>query len=255
MGIEFAVGLGIGGVILILLVFAAYSQYRKLLREAKNYERGLKMVPMLIHLPPSSDDIEASGRDIRDVTEEIISQAQIMYNIIASTTTKGFKSRLYGQRHIAFEITAHLGLIHYYVVVPVSLIEVVKQAVVAAYPAAQLEECEEHNIFSQVGKVSGTIGGELTLRKDWSYPIATYQDTKRDAMQALLNSLSSLGREDGAAIPIMLRPASDRWSKTSISVANKIRKDKNIKTKLFDVKNVAGALWKPPENKEVKPEE
>jgi hypothetical protein len=35
--------------------FFIFSQYKKTLREAKNYERGLKMVPMLIHLPPTSD--------------------------------------------------------------------------------------------------------------------------------------------------------------------------------------------------------
>ena len=34
-----------------------YLAYRSSLREAKNYERGLKMVPMLIHLPPISDDL------------------------------------------------------------------------------------------------------------------------------------------------------------------------------------------------------
>ncbi len=69
-----------------------YFLYRQSLREAKNYERGLKMVPLRIHLPPVSDDIDAGSRDARDVTQEAISQAQVMYNIISSTATKGFKS-------------------------------------------------------------------------------------------------------------------------------------------------------------------
>ena len=102
----------------------AFSQYRKTLREAKNYERGLKMVPLLIHLPPSSDDISnTSGRDERDVTEEVLSQAQVMYNIIASTATRGFKSKIYGQRHLSFEIIAREGLVHYYAVVPSVLVD------------------------------------------------------------------------------------------------------------------------------------
>ena len=62
--------------------------YRRTLREAKNYERGLKMVPILIHLPPASEDIADENRDKRDLTEEVLSQAQVMYNIIASTATK-----------------------------------------------------------------------------------------------------------------------------------------------------------------------
>src|SRR5215212_9730834 len=103
--------------LLIAFGLVAAWQYRRVLREAKNYERGLKMVPMIVHLPPASDDIEKGSRDERDVVEEAISQAQVMYNIIASTATKGFKSKLYGQRHVSFEIIVNRGLIHYYVAV------------------------------------------------------------------------------------------------------------------------------------------
>jgi len=236
----------------------AFSQYRKTLREAKNYERGLKMVPLLIHLPPSSEDIETQGRDEREVTEEVLSQAQVMYNVIASTATKGFKSKIYGQRHISFEIIANEGLIHYYAVVPMVLIDVVRQAIAAAYPAARLEEVTERNIFSQVGKMSGTIGGEFTLKKDYAYPIATYQESKQDASRALLNALSAANREDGVAIQVLMRPAKEGWTKNTLSVAERITKDKGKKKAgfggLIAPKELMEALWKPPES-EVKPED
>ena len=74
---------------------AIYFHSRKTLREQKNYERGLKMVPLLIHLPPPSDDTEVGGRDIRDVTDENISKAQILYTVIASQFQKGFKNKFY----------------------------------------------------------------------------------------------------------------------------------------------------------------
>ncbi len=237
----------------------AFTQYRKTLREAKNYERGLKMVPMLIHLPPATDDLEGGGRDERDVTEEILSQAQVMYNIIASTATKGFKSKIYGQRHISFEVVARDGLVHYYTVVPSVLVDVVRQAVSAAYPSARLEEVEEKNIFSQTGKISGTIGGEFTLKKDFVYPIATYQETKRDAARALLNALSAANRDDGVGVQFLLRPASEGWTRRSIEAAGKIKKDKG-KTKagpggLMAPKDLMGAFWKPPEVDDKKPED
>lgn len=246
-------------IIVIALTIFIFLQYRNVLREAKNYERGLKMVPMYIHIPPSSDDLENNGRDERDITEEILSQAQVMYNIISSTATKGFKSRVYGQRHISFEIVAHEGLIHYYAVVPVTLVNVVQQAVAAAYPSARLEEVEERNIFSEIGKISGTIGGEFTLKKNYVYPIATYHESKRDASRALLNALSTATRDDGAVIQIMLRPATESWAKNSIYFSNKIKKDKGAKTiklgSVFNPKNIMEALWKPPEIKETKPED
>lgn len=244
----------------LLICVVIFMQYRKALREAKNYERGLKMVPMYIHIPPSSEDLESSsGRDDRDRTEEVLSEAQVMYNIIASTSLKGFKTRIYGQRHISFEIISHEGLIHYYAVVPVVLIETIKQAIAAAYPAARLEEVDERNIFSQTGKISGTIGGEFTLKKSYVYPIATYQESKQDVARALLNALSSVSKEDGAVIQIMIRPASNSWAKNSIFAANKIRKDKGAKSTgfsgVFKPKNLMEVLWKPPEVGDTKVED
>jgi hypothetical protein len=235
-----------------------FTQYRRTLREAKNYERGLKMVPLLIHLPPSSDDIEGNGRDERDITEEVLSQAQVMYNIIASTATKGFKSKIYGQRHISFEIIANEGLVHYYAVVPSVLVDVVHQAIAAAYPSARLEEVTERNIFSQVGKMSGTIGGEFTLKKDFVYPISTYKESKRDASRALLNALSSASREDGIAIQVLVRPAREGWMRRSVSAAERITKDKGHKKGvggLIAPKELMEALWRPPEKQDVKPED
>lgn len=234
----------------------AFLTYRRTLREAKNYERGLKMIPILIHLPPASEDIAGENRDKRDLTEEVLSQAQVMYNIIASTATKGFKSKIYGQRHMSFEIVARDGLVFYYAVVPTVLTDVVRQAIAAAYPSARLEEVAEHNVFSQVGKMSGTIGGEFTLKKSFSYPIATYLDAKRDASRALLNAISAAGREDGVGLQFLLRPAREGWTKSSITLADKITKDKGFKktglASLLSPKEVMEALWKPPESDDKK---
>src|SRR5476649_2231068 len=76
-----------------------YLQVRNVFRQQKNFERGLKMVPLLIHLPPASEDTMVGSRDVRDVTDENISKAEILYGIIASTLQKGFKYHFYGQRH------------------------------------------------------------------------------------------------------------------------------------------------------------
>ena len=95
--------------------------YISKLRKAKKYERGLKMVPLLIHLPPTTDDIDAGGRDKRDIANEAISKAQVMYSILSSTITKGLKTKLYGQRHFSLEIIAKDGFIKYYAIVPAVL--------------------------------------------------------------------------------------------------------------------------------------
>jgi hypothetical protein len=242
------------GTLFILAAIAApliFMRIRSSFREQKNYERGLKIVPLLIHLPPTSDDIDIGGRDARDVTQETISKAEIIYNIIASTTQKGFKSTFYGQRHFGFEIVGTKGFVQLYAAVPIALVEVVKQAISSAYPAARLEEVSEHNIFNPVGKANATLGGEFTLKESFAYPIATYTDLKRDAMQSLLNSLSTLDKEDGAAIQILMRPANPSWRKTAHGVASKKRKGNDKKTGGGDLlKSLVVAFNKPPEHKE-----
>ncbi len=253
--------------IIILIVFLLmlaggagfiYLYLRGIWREQKNYERGLKMVPVLIHLPPLSDDAEAGSRDARELINENISRAQTLYSILASTFQKGFKHRLYGQRHIGLEIIASKGAVHYYAAVPVPLLSVVEQAIVSAYPAARLEEVAEHNIFSQVGRITGTLGGEMVLKENYAFPIATYEDIKRDTMQSLLNALSTLTKEDGAGVQILLRPADPAWRKTSKAEADKKRgkkKSGGIDGALSGIGDVFTAIIKPPEQGETKKDE
>ncbi len=237
-------------IIFVMILIAGpivFLQTRRTFREQKNYERGLKMVPLLIHLPPPSDDTEIGSRDVRDVTDETISKAQIVYNIIASTFQKNFRSTFYGQRHFAFEIVGNQGFVYFYAAVPIALLEVVKQAINSAYPTARLEEVAEHNIFSPVGKVTGTLGGELTLKENFAYPIATYQDLKRDSMQALLNAMSTLGKEDGAGIQILMRPANPGWRKAASDVASRKRKGHKGFGASALMRDMAQAFVKPPE--------
>lgn len=241
------------GIFVVLVALAApivFWQVRKIFREQKNFERGLKMVPMLIHLPPPSDDTEGGSRDVREIIDENISQAQVLYNIIAGTLQKGMKSHFYGQRHFSFEIVGVHGFVYLYAAVPVVISEVVRQAIVSAYPAARVEEVAEHNIFSPVGKISGTVGGELTLKEPFAYPIATYQDLKRDALQSMLNSLATLEKEDGVGVQILLRPANPSWVKEAKAVADSKRKGGGGGKGLeWWVKQIFMAFVKPPEDK------
>ncbi len=245
--------------VLALIGLAAWGGFifiRKNWREQKNYERGLKMVPLLIHLPPRSTDTEVGGRDERDVNDETISKAQTLYNIIASSYKKGFKNDFYGQRHFGFEIVATGGFVKFYATVPISLVDLVQQAITSAYPTARLEEVHEHNIFSEVGKANGVVGGEMVLKEDSSQPVATFQEMKRDSMQSILNSLSGMEKEDGAAIQILMRPSHHTWRKEALAKAEKKRKGKESKGGVSSKMSgwfgdVIYAPFKPPEEREV----
>jgi hypothetical protein len=107
--------------------------------------------------------------------------------------------------------------------------------------------------------MSGTIGGEFTLKKNFVYPIATFQESKNDASRALLNALSAASREDGVAVQLMVRPAREGWTKSSVALVEKMTKEKGVKKAGFGgmgaPKALMEALWKPPEVSEATPEE
>jgi hypothetical protein len=236
----------------------AFLVYQRKLRRAKAIERGLKMVPVLIHLPPASSDTTAGGRDVREVIREKTAQAEVLYNLIAGTAVEGFKSSFYGQRHVALELVAADNIVHFYAAIPVNLVSTIEKAIQTAYPGARMEEVEDHNIFNQEGRLAATMGGEMVLKADASYPIATYALLERDPMEALMTALSTLAKADGAAIQIMLRPANPSWVKHSTALTTRLRKGRASSMKVSAV-DLAKAAYKSPttqraEDRERQPE-
>ena len=223
----------------ILLIAIVFGTKISKLRKSKRYERGLKMVPLLIHLPPSTDDIDAGSRDKRDVANETISKAQVMYSILAATNAKGFKTKIYGQRHFSLEMISKDGFIKYYAIVPSVLVETVKQAIQSAYPTARIEEKREENIFKGGGGTNAVAGAELTLNKEFYLPIATYEETKRDAQMAILHALSNVGKNEGAAVQILFRPAQKNWSSQGKEYMENIQKGKKTKSVGANIGNFA----------------
>ena len=225
-------------VVLVIVVIAILVGIKiRKLRKDKKYERGLKMTPLLIHLPPTTDDIEGGGRDKRDIANEAISKAQVMYSILSSTAKKGQKAKIYGQRHFSLEIIAKNNLIRYYAIVPAVLTETVRQAIQSAYPTARIEEKLEENIFQGGNSVETVVGAELTLQKEGYYPIAAYEEEarektsyRRDAQTALLHALSTVNKNEGAAVQILFRPASSKWSSKAKQYVENTQKGKTTKT-------------------------
>ncbi len=230
----------------ILLIAIVFGTHISKLRKAKKYERGLKMRPLLIHLPPTTDDIEGGSRDERDVATEAVSKAQVMYSILSSVTAKGTKAKIYGQPHFSLEIIAKDGLTKYYAIVPADLSETVKQAIQSAYPTARLEEKREENIFKGGGGINAVAGAELTLNKEFYLPIATYEDTKRDAQMAILNALSNVKQDEGAAVQILFRPAHKNWTSHGKEYIENIQKGKKTKTVGAGIGDIAMDILKAP---------
>ena len=66
----------------------------------------------------------------------------------------------------------------------------------------------------------------MNSRKEYVYPIATYEESKWDAQTAILNAFSRVKDDEGMAIQILFRPASPDWTKAAEQKVSDIKDGK-----------------------------
>ncbi|GDX62792.1 hypothetical protein LBMAG34_3260 [Candidatus Saccharibacteria bacterium] len=203
--------------VIALLIFLAIISviavlvYLRITRHSKDIERSLKMVPLLLKIPPQ--ETEEGNRDERELVKENISKAEGVYRLLSGIATKS--SIVHSQRHVSFETIAKGKQIFFYAAVPISLLAAVKKALTSAYPGIQIEQQNDVNFFSKESKINGVAGGEFVLKRTSFYPINSYQLSEQDAFAALLSGISGLSENDGVGIQIMVRPAASKWLKSA----------------------------------------
>lgn len=208
---------------IVILGIIGFFLYQRKLFFYKQVERALKMVPLLIKIPyPDPEDLGSKNPKV--YMEEQLAIAEQFIAILCSIYKKGFKSFLFGQRHLIFEIIASKNEILFYVVAPVSLLDLVEKAITAQYPKATVEETEEHNIFSQISEIKGIAGGSFYLSKNPAFPINTFRSMDVDPLKTIVNSLSNLQEGEGAAIQILFRPVDPSWSKEGSDIVKAVQK-------------------------------
>lgn len=244
----------LGLTLIVLGVFVVATHYLTKLRKTKDLERSLKMVPLLIQLPPVEKS-EGGSQDSRESFKANVARAEAALTQISGIVGENV-GRLYGHKHLALEVIAQGQRIYFYLVVPYSIVSSVKKAVGAGYPNVQITQVEDHNIFSDKSNIKTITGGEFYLGKSSYYPIANYHNMEFDAIGSLLNSLSELSDDDGAAIQILIRPNTNKkWYKSANSVADAMAKGthkdspwKDLFKHLFSYKVFFTAIFKHPDS-------
>ena len=233
-------------VVVVGLVVTGYVLYRQLVKR-RNYERGLKLVVLQIYLPPVSVDLQSGNRDSREVVDENISKAQVLYNILASVEGKKSRFSRTSQPHFGFEVIANDGRVYFYAIAPTDQAGVIRQAVISAYPTAKVDRVADHNLFNRLGKREGVVGGQVELKKHFSRPIATYLDTKQDTMKSMLQALAGVDQAVGVGIQILVRPADKSWTKAAKGEVSKLKDNSGGNAALGLAAQTITAAWKPPE--------
>lgn len=189
---------------LVVLAYFALLLWKHRGRE----ERSLDSVLLQVSLP-ADNEIKI------DVAEQ-------MFASLFAIKKGGWFSFLRPQEHISFEIVAKHEDIRFYVSLPSKLRDMVEKQIYGAYPGAEVVEVPEYSFFSEKGKVAFA---SFQLRKASYYPIKVYKDLATDSLSSITSALAKMGKEEGAAIQVLISPAESKWQKQGKAFIAKVKKE------------------------------
>lgn len=151
-----------------------------------------------------------------------IDAAEQMFGSIHAIHHGGFWSFLKPQEHISFEIVAKREDIRFYIAAPKRYIDLVEKQIHGSYPGADVKIIDEYTIFSENGKVAFAA---LTPKNSDYLPIRLYRDLPIDPLSSLTSNLAKMAEGEGAAIQILIQPASSKWASLGRSFITKTKKN------------------------------
>ncbi len=205
------------GMVGLLLYFMFVDSLRK-----KTWApRVLESVFLEVSIPKESSEGE---KDPQKQEKDVIAIAEQFFSTIATSEGRDMSHFLGINEYIGLEIAAHNKKISFYINVPKRLQDLVEKQLHAQYPTAQIDLVKPYNIFTET---SQAVGADLTLQKDYAFPVRTYKVMESDPLNSLTNSLSKLDANEGAAIQLLISPATGHWQSKPRHYALEIQQGRN----------------------------
>ncbi len=138
-----------------------------------------------------------------------IDAAEQLFSTFASLRKSGGMLAMFrSQPHLSFEIVAVHESIRFFISCHKDHKDLVEKQIHGAYPDAEIKEAPEYNIFSET---SQTAYAQLKLKSADYFPIKTFRDLPTDPLSSLTSALAKMQPGEGAAIQLLISPASSSW--------------------------------------------
>lgn len=196
-----AIALFASGLTLLTYFLFLWFKYRN--REKKSLEFVLLQV-----IVPRDNEVK-------------IDAAEQFFSGISSLAHSSMFSFLKPAEHISFEVVGRLGDIRFYVSVNENLKDMVEKQIYGIYPGAEIKEVDEYNIFDEKGKV---IFASYILKGSNYFPMKVYKDLPVDPLSLLTSALGKMQQGEGAAVQMIISPASEGWKYQGKSYIASVKK-------------------------------
>ncbi len=239
------------GLIIIVLIITALVLLRFLLHRLESVRASFKRKIFLVIMSKEAEEEagKKEGLGHKKDIKEAIGAMETLYAAFSGIRRSkdwsyylySFKKFWYGShRYLSLEIVFEKGLIKFYVVTPGSLSTYVEQQIHAVYPSAEIKETVDYNIFQAQGVVLGTY---LKMPSANWLPLKTFKKFESDPTEGMLNNLSKLKMDEGAAIQMIIKPVKHKWLSRVLAVSQRLHKGEKLEN-VMGGSGVANAITK-----------
>lgn len=174
---------------LALSFFFAYRAARKL-ETSKTVEQPTEGVLLAIELPKENEKTPISA-------EQMFASLHGLLRF-----TPGV------QEHLSLEISSTPDGIRFYAFTPRQFKNFVEGQIYAQYPDAEIREVEDYTNKVVDLKYAAC---EITLGKDYIFPIKTFRDFEVDPLAAVTGALGNISNNEQVWMQVLVRPVEDIW--------------------------------------------
>jgi hypothetical protein len=196
------------------IVFSRMEQKKKLRSLI-----GMKL--LLVRFPRVSPD----GKDVMD---EINFSEQFFSGLVSL------------KEPVVFEVAVpYIGEeIHFYASLSERHVPALVRHIQSIWKDAQVEVCDDYNIFNHSGVVSGAF---LSQKKSFAYPVRTYRELGADTFSSIVGGLAKINEMgEGGAIQFILVPAGKDEKKKISSMIRTLKKGEPLETPTFNPLGTVG---------------
>ena len=179
---------------------------------------SLRTALFLVKIARPEADGKAGSAEHKDLKSELAHFEQLLGGLVAI------------KKPFAFEIAVpHVGEeIHFYFAVPKLSAEIAAKQIQGLWNGASIEPIgDDFNIFNMNG---ATAAAYVALRNNFALPIRTYAELGIDSFESILGSFSKINEiGEGAALQVVVRPASKEAKKSVQKYIELLKKGEPIK--------------------------
>ncbi len=213
-------------VILALAVLAkvAVNLYRKNYYNKKKLSDWKETVFLEITVPQESAEQVQKDQGSKKEDKDSIAVGEQMFLVMNEFAKTKWKNYFFGTERFSLEIVNIDSEIRFWMACSKKTVGLLERQIVSVYPKASINKLDNVDFFKE-GSVA--YSQELDLANRFELPFRTYRMMETDALNSLTNVMSNLGKQESAAIQLILTPVKNSWQKKPGVLASRIQQGQN----------------------------